>query len=167
MSSVSETKRRSGWTTIIHWESVGCIHCHSGPNFSGADLYKGNIAMRIFPVISGSNYEYKYQLSDDLGFANNIAGAKRGIWRIPPLRNISPTAPYFHNGSVDNLEEVVRIMANLQLNTKLSNSSKDDSMIFWSKHSRQFIISNNHALNDDAIRDIVAFLESLNGEILK
>ena len=59
------------------------------------------------------------------------------MFRTPTLRNITDTAPYFHNGSVNDLAEAVRVMAKTQLN-------KD--------------------LQDADIQDIVAFLGSLTGE---
>lgn len=146
------------------FESIGCILCHSGPNFSGASIF-GNTAMyRIFPAIPNTKYEDQYRLTDDLGKANH--GSDRGVWRIPSLRNVSRTAPYFHNGSVDTLEEAVRIMAKVQLNKKLSNNSNDNKSLQWSDKNKQFSVSNNQALTDDEINDIVAFLHALNGEIL-
>ncbi|NJL25752.1 MAG: hypothetical protein HC902_11640 [Calothrix sp. SM1_5_4] len=42
------------------------------------------------------------------------------MFRVPTLRNIALTAPYFHNGKVDRLEDAVRIMGKLQLNKDLS-----------------------------------------------
>jgi len=58
------------------------------------------------------------------------------MWRVPALRNIARTAPYFHNGSVSTLSEAVRVMARVELNTTLDNTD---------------------------VADIVAFLESLTG----
>jgi cytochrome c peroxidase len=42
------------------------------------------------------------------------------VFKVPSLRNIALTAPYFHDGSVWFLEEAVQIMADTQLGTKLS-----------------------------------------------
>jgi Cytochrome c peroxidase len=73
--------------------------------------------------------------------------------------------PYFHNGSVDSLEEAVRIMGHVQLNRTLSNSDIDDRSIQWSVNESQLRVSNNQALSDIEIKEIVAFLEALNGEL--
>jgi len=59
------------------------------------------------------------------------------MWRVPTLRNIALTAPYFHNGSVTELEEAVKVMGKTQLGRDLS---------------------------DEQAADIAAFLEALTGE---
>src|SRR5262249_142809 len=61
----------------------------------------------------------------------------RYLFRVPMLRNVAKTAPYFHDGSVDSLERAVRIMARVQL---------------------------GRTLDDAVVASIVAFLESLTGE---
>ena len=43
------------------------------------------------------------------------------LFRVPPLRNIALTAPYFHNGAVTTLNQAVRVMAKLQLNRVLTD----------------------------------------------
>jgi cytochrome c peroxidase len=62
----------------------------------------------------------------------------RYVFRTPMLRNITRTGPYFHDGSVGNLREAVHVMATVQLGRALSASEVDR---------------------------IVAFFESLTGEI--
>ncbi|MFP4616361.1 MAG: cytochrome C peroxidase, partial [Thiohalorhabdus sp.] len=59
------------------------------------------------------------------------------MYKVPTLRNVALTSPYFHNGEVRSLEEAVRVMGKTQLNRDLS---------------------------DQQVADIVAFLEGLNGE---
>ncbi len=59
------------------------------------------------------------------------------MFRVPTLRNITDTAPYFHNGSVNDLSEAVALMAKTQLNKDLS---------------------------DKEVKDIVAFLGALTGQ---
>jgi len=147
------------------FETTGCIACHSGPNFSGASIFNQNTAYRIFPSITNQAYESKYNLTDDLGAATNREKLNSGIWRIPSLRNVSRTGPYFHNGSVNSLEEAVRIMARVQLNKNISNLESDDKRIKWSSQNNQLTVSGNHALSETEIKDIVAFLYSLNGDI--
>lgn len=56
-------------------------------------------------------------------------------------------------------------MASVQLNKKLSNSTTDDTIIFWSEASKLLFVEKNQALNDDEINDIVEFLKSLDGDI--
>lgn len=147
------------------FESTGCIVCHSGPNFSGASVFNRNGAFRLFPSVTNRKIELQYNLTDDLGAAANLKNYGRGVWRIPSLRNVSRTAPYFHNGSVKKLTEAVRIMAQVQLNKIISNQETDDKNIIWSSRYKQLGVSNNHALSDAEINDIVDFLSALDGEL--
>ena len=147
------------------FESTGCVLCHAGPNFSTASVFGQESAYRLFPAIPNAGYEALYRLSEDLGASNDTPESNRGIWRTPSLRNVSRTGPYFHNGSVDSLEEAVRIMATVQLNKTLSNEIADDRQIYWSDTERQLIASDNAALSDSEIEDIVAFLKALDGDL--
>lgn len=147
------------------FEETGCPLCHSGPNFSEASVFGVTTVYRSFPTISGSKYEEKYQLTDDLGLADDTPNAIRGVWRVPSLRNVSLTAPYLHNGSVDSLEEVVRIMATVQLGKNLSERPGDDQQVHWSHGEKSFQVTRNHALTNDEVDNIVAFLESLSGNL--
>jgi len=148
------------------FESVGCIQCHSGPNFSGASIFNENAAFRIFPANDDPELVKKYRFEDDPGARSSIRSVNnKGVWRIPTLRNISLTAPYFHNGSVDSLEEAVRIMARLQLNIITSNSQENQKSIEWSAKRKKLSIRENQSLTDSQIDDIVAFLVSLEGDI--
>ena len=114
------------------FESIGCTSCHSGPMLDGANRFEK------FPKFPGSAFETKYHLTDDPGrFNETNQEIDRGYWRVPSLRNIALTAPYFHNGQVATLEEAVKVMAKTQLN-------KD--------------------LNEGEVLALVAFLKSLTGE---
>jgi cytochrome c peroxidase len=62
------------------------------------------------------------------------------MWRVPTWRNVALTAPYFHNGTVQNLDEAVRVMGKTQLDVDLTETQ---------------------------VQDIVAFLNSLTGEFPK
>jgi cytochrome c peroxidase len=64
----------------------------------------------------------------------------RMIFKVSQLRNVTLTAPWFHDGSATDLAEVVRIMARIQLATELK---------------------------DEEVTDIVAFLGALEGKDLK
>ncbi|MGD8385102.1 MAG: cytochrome C peroxidase, partial [Lysobacterales bacterium] len=52
------------------------------------------------------------------------------VWRVPGLRNLSYTAPYFHNGRVASLDEAVRVMASTQLDKDLSVDDTADIVAF-------------------------------------
>jgi cytochrome c peroxidase len=119
-------------------QTVGCVSCHNGPNFSGPAMAEGKGFFMKFPTFPGSKYENKYHLTDDLGRYNVTKNdADKHMWRVPTWRNIALTAPYFHNGSVKKLDEAVRVMAKVQLNKELK---------------------------DGEVKDVVAFLKSLTGE---
>ncbi len=128
---------------IQAFNDAGCLACHFGANFAGPApgpaLKMGDGFYELFPNNLGSSYEQQYGLVKDLGrfeFTGNPD--ERFMWRVPPLRGIALTAPYFHNGSVASLEEAIRVMGKVQFNKNLS--AKD-------------------------VRDISAFLHSLTGEL--
>ena len=52
------------------------------------------------------------------------------LFRVPILRNITRTAPYFHNGSVEKIEDAVRIMARHQLGLLLDDQQVDEIVAF-------------------------------------
>ena len=119
-------------------EQVGCTTCHTGPNFAGPAMAVGTGFYQKFPTYQNSDYVKKYQLMADGGrFEATKNNDDKHMWRVPTWRNVSLTAPYFHNGSVETLEEAVRVMAKTQLDKNLT---------------------------ENEVADIVAFLDSLTGE---
>lgn len=127
-TAISE-QAREGWQ---RFNALGCIGCHGTPTFSTGDYF-----LR-FPVRSVPDITYLFRVTDDegrVGFTDNLKD--RNVWRIPSLRNVALTAPYFHNGSVATLEQAVRVMGRAQL---------------------------NRVLADGDLKALVAFLESLTGE---
>jgi cytochrome c peroxidase len=114
---------------------LGCVSCHSGAAFNGAG------AFQKFPVHENAYFAAQLHLNKDKGLAEVTKNdADTHLWKVPTLRNIALTAPYFHNGSVKTLEEAVKIMAKLQLDKELSK---------------------------EEVADIIAFLEGLTGEFPK
>jgi cytochrome c peroxidase len=114
---------------------LGCTGCHSGPAFNGPGMFQK------FPIHSNAFYAAKYHFKADKGLAEVTKKADdEHMWKVPTLRNIALTAPYFHNGIVKTLDEAVTVMAKVQLDKDLS---KED------------------------VTDIVAFLNGLTGEFPK
>lgn len=110
--------QKKGFETF---KSVGCTTCHSGPHFAGPELETGKGFYQKFPLIDGTEYDEKYAFTDDLGrFEVTVENADKSMFRVPTLRNVALTAPYFHNGAVRNLDEAVRVMGKTQLNKDLS-----------------------------------------------
>lgn len=121
--------------------ATGCGSCHSGPAFNGPQGEQGEGHFMKFPVFENKVFQSKYKLIKDPGLAE-VTGkdSDKHMWKVPTLRNVALTAPYFHNGAVKNLDRAVELMAKMQLNKKLSK---------------------------DEIADIVAFLEALSGPFPK
>ena len=69
--------------------------------------------------------------TDDLGrYELTGADADRYVFKVPSLRNVAETAPYFHNGQVETLEEAVRLMAYPQLGRELCESESEAIIAF-------------------------------------
>ena len=74
------------------------------------------------------------------------------------------TGPYFHNGSVDKLEDAVRVMASAQLGLAVSGIAPPVHGVEWSPDERIFKRFERRALGDREVADIVAFLNALSSE---
>lgn len=112
---------------------IGCLSCHSGAAFNG------NGDFREFPAIFNSYLEKQYQFSNDKGlFEVSNKKEDEHFFKIPTLRNIALTAPYFHNGSVKTLEKAVKVMATVQLGRKLSSTEVEDIVAFLNALTGEF-----------------------------
>jgi cytochrome c peroxidase len=87
------------------FKSLGCVSCHQGVNIGG-NLYQRQ------------------------GIFHPLARAEPQRLRVPSLRNIATTAPYFHDGSAPSLDEAVRKMATAQLDLTLTDSQVEDIVAF-------------------------------------
>lgn len=105
---------------------VGCAGCHNGIALGG-DFQKLGV---VKPYNSKSPSKGRYDVTKKPEDIN--------MFKMTTLRNVERTYPYFHDGQVWNLDEAVKIMADIQL---------------------------GKALKDDEARVITAFLRSLTGEI--
>ncbi len=137
------------------FQSVGCVTCHFGPNFSAASVFDSSMPRRIFPS-NPIPQEQQYNLL--LEYAANT-DTNRGVWRVPSLRNVALTGPWLHNGEVKKLEEVVRIMAAGQLGW-------GGHYLLWSDKESALIERNSPKLSDGQVADIVAFLNALSSDRL-
>lgn len=112
-------------------EELGCTACHSGPNFAGPALPVGTGFYQKFPTFADNSYVKRYGLTTDHGrFGLTKQVADKFMWRVPTLRNVAETAPYFHNGSVKTLDEAVKVMAKTQLNKELTKNQVEDIVVF-------------------------------------
>ena len=134
-SALSAAAKR-GMTLV---KKIGCTSCHTGPNYAGpADLPVGQGFFQRFPSFP-SKYDKQYDLKADLG-RHEVTNkdADKHMWRVPSLRNVALTAPYFHNGSVATLDEAVRVMAKTQLNKELASAEVLDIVAFLNGLSGEF-----------------------------
>ncbi|MEQ9501743.1 MAG: cytochrome c peroxidase [Deltaproteobacteria bacterium] len=104
-----------------------CAFCHDGPGIGGQRIERlgDRVPWPESRAQDRGRREVTNDEDDDLKFV------------VPSLRNVGRTAPYFHDGSVETLDEAVRLMAKHQLDTEMT---------------------------DREVEEVVAFLEALNGE---
>jgi cytochrome c peroxidase len=116
---------------LRNFMATGCAGCHNGANVGGTMFQKFG-QMKDYWTETGSK-------KPDVGrFAVTKKEEDRYVFRVPMLRNVAKTPPYFHDGSVEKLDQAVRVMAAVQLGRQL---------------------------DDATVGEIVAFLESLSGEV--
>lgn len=122
--------QRNGLDIFI---STGCAACHNGARLGGETVQKFGLF--------GNYWQHTGSAAIDDGlFTKTGKAADKYVFRVPMLRNIAKTAPYFHDGSVNDLHEAVSIMAKIQLDKSLS---------------------------EDEVAAIISFLNSLTGEVPK
>lgn len=93
------------------FKSLGCVACHQGMNVGGNLFQK----FGIFGVSKGPHEDV------DAGrYAVTQSESDRGVYRVPGLRNVAITAPYFHDGRAPTLEDAVDTMAQRQLGRRLA-----------------------------------------------
>ncbi|MCL2725755.1 MAG: cytochrome-c peroxidase [Polyangiaceae bacterium] len=108
---------------------TGCNACHTGVDVGGREFMK-----------LGQAKPWPTEIEDNGRFDVTKDPADKHLFKVPSLRNVEKTAPYFHNGSVKTLDEAVKLMATHQLGKDLSTED---------------------------VASIVTFLKSLTGELPK
>ncbi len=106
----------------LHYIQVfSCTSCHKG-TLMGGDRYE-----RFGNDTSGPYWEYTHSKVDengqyDLGRYKETGKEKdKYFFKVPSLRNVETTFPYFHDGSVETLPEAIRIMAQIESNIELTD----------------------------------------------
>lgn len=117
--ALTKTEKR-GLKTFM---DTGCTSCHSGALLGGDSYQKMGVVEPYADTEDKGRMEVTGKESDKF------------VFKVPSLRNVALTGPYFHDGGVASLDEAVRQMATLQLGRDLS---------------------------DKQVRAIVAFLKTLN-----
>lgn len=91
----------------------GCSSCHNGVNLGGT--------MQPFEVAQ------KYKFAD----VGDFKGDKDGLVKTPVLRNVTLTAPYFHNGAIWELNEAIKTMGSTQLGIEISDEEAKSIAAFF------------------------------------
>ncbi|TNE78015.1 MAG: cytochrome-c peroxidase [Gammaproteobacteria bacterium] len=101
------------------FKNSGCVACHNGPAVGGTSFQKMGIV---------EPYQTK---NDAIGLAG-VTGkdADRFKFKVPTLRNVEMTYPYFHDGEAETLTEAVDIMGRLQLGRKFSDEENAKIVAF-------------------------------------
>lgn len=144
------------------FDAVGCTQCHGGPNFSSASVLDAGPAWRLFPALPAAA-DPALQLAHDPGLAP--PGSAAGVWRVPSLRNVADTAPYFHNGAVDDLAEAVRIMARTQLGWQIEPGGAALPAVRWAADRQTMTLLAPRTLPESTVEDITAFLRALSAPL--
>lgn len=100
----------------------GCVACHNGTNIGGGMYAK-------FGVVADPGEKYR-PAADKGRMAVTKDPADEFSFKVPTLRNVTLTAPYFHTGSVWDLKEAVRVMGKAQLGQDLSPQDVDQITAF-------------------------------------
>ncbi|AEV99619.1 cytochrome-c peroxidase [Niastella koreensis] len=109
----------------------GCTGCHNGVGVGGGTLQK-------FGLVTDYRTLTNSQMSDEGKKQVTHKEQDKDVFKVPELRNVEGTHPYFHDGSIARLDTAVKIMGKAQLNKDLSATE---------------------------IKQVVAFLNALSGQI--
>jgi cytochrome c peroxidase len=115
-----DARERRGLTIFM---DSGCADCHGGAGLGGQQLTKFGVlapyeqATGSAPVDQG-----RFDVTHD--------EADRFVFKVPMLRNVASTAPYFHDGSAIGLDQAVRVMLEVQVGKALAEYELDDMVAF-------------------------------------
>ncbi len=113
-------QQKRGLKTLL---DTGCMTCHVSP-YLGGQIYQK------FGVFEPYAKYTKSGKIDEGRFAVTKNETDKFVFKVPVLRNVAMTSPYFHDGSVDKLEQAVWIMAKIQLGKDLSKQQIEDIAAF-------------------------------------
>lgn len=101
------------------FKNSGCVACHNGPNLGGREFHKMGL---VEP----------YQTSNPTEGRAAVTGkdADRFKYKVPTLRNVELTYPYFHDGEADTLGEAVDVMGRLQLGKNFTKEENAQIVAF-------------------------------------
>jgi cytochrome c peroxidase len=126
-------KQKRGMSLFV---DNGCIACHWGPVFSGP---MHNPKVKVHAKEHPEAHKMELHLHKVIlpGAENDLGRTKKTkreedkyFFRVPQLLNVAKTPPYTHAGLIDNLHDMVRFMAKNMLNRELTSSEVDDIVAF-------------------------------------
>ena len=124
-SALSDAEK-SGFNTFA---ATGCQWCHYGPYVGGA-VYQKLGVVKPWP---NQTDQGRYQLTKD--------EIDKMVFKVPSLRNIKKTGPYFHDGSVPTLDQAIRNMAVHQRGVTLTDAQVKSIEIWMDSLTGQIPIS--------------------------
>lgn len=101
------------------FKTSGCVACHNGPNAGGASFQKMGVV---------EPYKTTNAAEGRVGVTGK--DADRFLFKVPTLRNVELTYPYFHDGEAATLGQAVDVMGRLQLGKKFSEQEISDVVSF-------------------------------------
>lgn len=107
-----------------HFKNYGCVACHQGVN-AGGNMYQ------VFGVMGDYFAKRGGVTESDLGRFNVTKDeADKYVFKVPSLRNVALTAPYFHDGSAKSLGDAVDVMFRFQLGRAAPQRDKEQIVKF-------------------------------------
>src|SRR5258707_4560150 len=120
-------EERTGLRKFI---DTGCTACHNGVDVGGGIYQK-------FGIVEDYWTATRSQQPDKGRFDVTHDPQDTYVFKVPSLRNVAMTPPYFHDGSVRSLPEAVRIMAKVQLGRPLTDQARADIVAFLGGPTRK------------------------------
>ena len=119
-ATVLTSSETAGLRTFME---AGCTNCHTGAAVGGTMLQKFGVHADFRPL-TGSD-------TTDQG-RKQVTGvaSDKDMFKVPGLRNVTRTAPYFHDGRVAELEKAIKVMAQVQLGKELTDQEVKDLKAF-------------------------------------
>lgn len=102
---------------------LGCVACHNGAGVGGNSFQKFGVHADYWKETGVA--------TPDKGRADVTKNdADLYVFKVPSLRNVAKSPPYFHDGSVDDLTKAVKIMGKTQLGAALSDKDAAEIVVF-------------------------------------
>ena len=115
----------SAKTGLQRFISRGCVSCHNGVGVGGQMFQKFGVVEEYWKATGSPEID-----KGRFGFTKDPADLY--VFKVPSLRNVAMTAPYFHDGSVPTLHEAVKVMGRVQLGVTLPDAEVGEIVAFLS-----------------------------------